>query len=366
MKKYLALTISEIKHDKTTHDWLEIFANDDILPQIKIYLSPVEDTRLASTFRDIRLVPKVQRTTDHIKTIKRAMGNSSTPCPTELIFKYRPFAKGKFKDQLDAYIYTYITERLQTKRIALLDKLQENPEDNEAAKTVYTAEITDMITKNPLLVFAKDEWNRTPLHVAALDGDANIATYLITTGADLTAKDDYGWTPLHLAAHFGRTAVAECLITNGAEVTATVTNGLFKDSTPLHFASIIRDKKIAEYLIKAGAEVNAKDKDGKAPLHLTASNESTEIAQALITAGAEVNAPVTDGTWKGRPSLHLAAYNGCTEVACLLIAEGGEVNATVTDGFFKDCTPLHLAYNDTIKTLLRNAGAKKDSCCMIL
>ena len=41
IKKNLALTTS-----KTIHDWLEVFANDDILPQITIYLSPVDIARL--------------------------------------------------------------------------------------------------------------------------------------------------------------------------------------------------------------------------------------------------------------------------------------------------------------------------------
>ena len=97
---------------------------DEALHNVFGRLGPVEYTRLAATCKDTRLVPKVQKTTDDINTIKRAMNNASTPCPTELILKYRPFAKGVFKDQLDDYIQSYINTNLQTEKTDLFDLLE--------------------------------------------------------------------------------------------------------------------------------------------------------------------------------------------------------------------------------------------------
>ena len=133
-----------------------------LLPDVALHnvfgrLGPVEYTRLAATCTDTRLVPKVQKTTDDINTIKRAMNNASTPCPTELILKYRPFAKGVFKDQLDDYIQSYINTNLQAEKTELFGKLKEKPKDNDAAKAVHTAYVIDMIKKDPLLVFATNE-----------------------------------------------------------------------------------------------------------------------------------------------------------------------------------------------------------------
>ena len=110
---------------------------DEALHNVFGRLGPVEYTRLAATCTDTRLVPKVQKTTDDINTIKRAMNNASTPCPTELILKYRPFAKGVFKDQLDDYIQSYIDTNLHKEKEVLFEKLKEKPESNNCL--LYTS-----------------------------------------------------------------------------------------------------------------------------------------------------------------------------------------------------------------------------------
>ena len=173
---------------------------DEALHNVFGRLGPVEYTRLAATCTDTRLVPKVQKTTDDINTIKRAMNNASTPCPTELILKYRPFAKGVFKDQLDDYIQSYINTNLQTEKTELFKKLRENPGSNEEAKAAHTQDITTKVTDHPLLVFAMDENDWTPLHWAAFVGDTEIAQILITDGAEMNTTITNGHTPLHLAA----------------------------------------------------------------------------------------------------------------------------------------------------------------------
>ena len=88
-----------------------------------------------------------------------------------------------------------------------------------------------------------------PLHLAARDGQVEIAQALITAGADVNAQNNSGYTPLHRA-----------------------TNG---------------NTEIAQALITAGADVNAKDEFGYTPLHWTAIYGYTETVRALITAGAD-------------------------------------------------------------------------------
>ena len=225
---------------------------DEALHNVFGRLGPVEYTRLAATCTDTRLVPKVQKTTDDINTIKRAMNNASTPCPTELILKYRPFAKGVFKDQLDDYIQSYINTNLHKEKETLFDKLREEPGSNEEAKAAHTADVTDMITDHPLLVFATNK---------------------------------YGFTPLHLATEYGHTEVANALLEAGAEVNATITDGFGQGSTPLHVAAIKEHIDIAELLLTNGADPTVTDSNGQTPLDLVAEEGDTEIADLLYEAG---------------------------------------------------------------------------------
>ena len=205
------------------------------------------------------------------------MNNTSTPCPTELILKYRPFAKSDFKDQLDDYIQSYINTKLKTEKTELFWKLREEPGSNEEAKAAHTQYITTRVTHHPLLVFAIDE---------------------------------HGNTPLHWAAEKGHTAVAACLITTGAELNATITDGIWKGWAPLHWAAFKGYEAIAEVLLDAGADVKATPTDGPwkgfTPLHLAAQFDHKEILETLLKAGAELNATVTDGIWKGWTPLQLA------------------------------------------------------------
>ena len=83
-------------------------------------------------------------------------------------------------DDLNTHIQDYINTNLHKEKETLFDKLREEPGSNEAAKAAHTADVTDMITDHPLLVFA-----------TVTDGPFK------------------GYTPLHWAAREGHTAVAK-------------------------------------------------------------------------------------------------------------------------------------------------------------
>ena len=81
--------------------------------------------------------------------------------------------------------------------------------------------------KEPLLPKTKTKKSEVPqypgwhpLHVAAFDGNIEIATWLINDGAYINAVDVYGRTPLHYARRrkYGKKNdnVARLLIENGA------------------------------------------------------------------------------------------------------------------------------------------------------
>jgi ankyrin repeat protein len=62
---------------------------------------------------------------------------------------------------------------------------------------------------------------RTPLHLAALRGNKEVAeTLLKSRSVHVDARDENGMTPLHKAATQGHVGVAEVLITKLADVNA--------------------------------------------------------------------------------------------------------------------------------------------------
>jgi len=96
----------------------------------------------------------------------------------------------------------------------------------------------------------------TPMHLAVLCDQREIAEFLITQDADLNvrAKDQHGGTPLHWAAVLGRIAIAERLIETGADVNSKDNHGF----TPLDVTNYDRESnkeaklKIAELLREKG------------------------------------------------------------------------------------------------------------------
>ena len=81
------------------------------------------------------------------------------------------------------------------------------------------------------------------------------AVGLIDQGADLHAKDNYGCTPLHLACVNGHAEVVKALLEKGADVHAKDSHGM----TPLHYACMNGHAEVVKALLEKGADVHAKD-----------------------------------------------------------------------------------------------------------
>ena len=74
-------------------------------------------------------------------------------------------------------------------------------------------------------VNASDTRSCTPLHFAAIEGYAEIASLLLKYGANVKAQDDVGETPLHSEAEWGRTKVAMVLREHRASINAGDSTG---------------------------------------------------------------------------------------------------------------------------------------------
>jgi TonB family protein len=80
--------------------------------------------------------------------------------------------------------------------------------------------------------FLANNTSFTPLHLAAQNGNKDVAELLLAKKAEINVKAYDGWTPLHLAARYGHKDVIELLLAKGAEVEAKDDRG----KTPLDMA----------------------------------------------------------------------------------------------------------------------------------
>jgi ankyrin repeat protein len=128
--------------------------------------------------------------------------------------------------------------------------------------------------------------------LAAEGGYPQAARILLERKADINAQTQKGNTPLHLALLFGNIDVAELLLGHGVDVNARNN----ADSTPLHlalckkmgeFESPCPSLKVVCLLLEHGADVEAKDDEGKTAFHFASSNGLHDIAKLLSKHGTE-------------------------------------------------------------------------------
>ena len=107
----------------------------------------------------------------------------------------------------------------------------------------------------------------TVLHIAAINGDYQVAKSSIDRGASVHERDYCGWQPLHEACNYGNLSIVELLLDRGADINdpgGPDCGGM----TPLHDATQNGHVEIVKLLIARGASVSQSNKDGHTPLDL--------------------------------------------------------------------------------------------------
>ena len=88
------------------------------------------------------------------------------------------------------------------------------------AATVETIPTPDTTARTMADSTGLDRAGRSPLHYAALQGDAGVVSRLISQGEDVGLPDRNGMTPLHFACQEGRLDIAKMLLAARAPVDA--------------------------------------------------------------------------------------------------------------------------------------------------
>jgi len=121
------------------------------------------------------------------------------------------------------------------------------------------------------------------LHIAAVNGDIESISRLISEGTDVNARRLDGVTPLHWAAWAGQKIPFR-------RTELPPQSGVRSDVEQFRDHGLV-----AELLIKGGADVNAKDAANSTPLHAAAFHGNLAVARVLLDNGADANARRDDG-----------------------------------------------------------------------
>jgi ankyrin repeat protein len=140
-------------------------------------------------------------------------------------------------------------------------------------------------------VNAQNDYDVTPLILAARTGDLACVKYLIAREADLNARDVDRWSALHWASEADKPDCVEYLVARGADVNARNIVG----GSALLYSLQAGDIACADFLIAHGAAVNVKDNDGATPLMQAAYAGSLSCVKLLLAKGADPNARDNDG-----------------------------------------------------------------------
>ncbi|KAK6238285.1 hypothetical protein QUC31_003754 [Theobroma cacao] len=154
-----------------------------------------------------------------------------------------------------------------------------------AARSGDLSTVQSILASNPLAVNSRDKHSRTPLHLAAWSGQAQVVSYLCKQKADVgaAAMDDMG--AIHFAAQKGHIEIVRTLLSLGVSVKA----GTRKGFSPLHYAVQGSHLELIKLLLKKGASLSAKTKAGKTPLDLAKSEEIRTFLKECEQSPKKVN-----------------------------------------------------------------------------
>jgi formylglycine-generating enzyme required for sulfatase activity/ankyrin repeat protein len=189
---------------------------------------------------------------------------------------------------------------------------------NESFISLIKDNDLDLVKKyidNGVDINAKEiDTSLTPLHVAAMYNNEEIAKIIIKNGADIDPKDKRGIAPLRYVVNNNNIEMVKYLINHGANVNARD----FKGHTSLRAASQLGFLSIVELLLKNNADVNIQTSDNRIPIFEAVENKHFEVVKLLILNGSYVN--VKDK--KGDTPLSLAIKNNQSEMINFLKSKG--------------------------------------------
>lgn len=235
---------------------------------------------------------------------------------------------------------------------------------DEIFRAIRANELSTLRSLPAAAVNAKDRLDTTPLHYAALYGNAESVRILLDRGADVKARNKSDATPLIYGAYSFEKA--RLLVDKGSDVNAKSASGM----TPLLIAvSVHGNAATVRYLIEKGADVKVEGPNGADALQTAALKGDLETIRLLLQRGADPKR----ADQAGFTALLNAFSFTDAERARILIDAGSDVNATNKfAGMVKNgpidlvhMSPMFLAASDaephTIQALLKSGASVNET-----
>jgi ankyrin repeat protein len=243
----------------------------------------------------------------------------------------------------------------------------------------------------------------TPLHVAIMNANWDLARELILAGADVNQWDIFGQGPLFTAVgvrnqiNGGRASIDPLNTTDGLTIVSTLLerganpdmqvffrpanvrgSTTTRGSTPLIRAATNADLEVVNLLLKYGADPNLQMADRQTAIHAVLAGRASErqaldVIRVLHKAGANVNVTALIHhieEVRGGTPLHYAVRKRYKDVIKELASYGIDMNATDQDGLtaldytqsrgFMPFMALQTPVYKEEAALLRELGATKE------
>ncbi|XP_052258828.1 ankyrin repeat domain-containing protein 26-like [Dreissena polymorpha] len=233
-------------------------------------------------------------------------------------------------------------------------KEKDLPKLHKAAWTGDLAKVKQLAKKDPS---ALDKENRTPMHLACVQGHTDIVNELLAWNARTDAGDSQARTPLMKAVECNQEGCVEVLLERKKDLN-------LKDAdhnTALHLAVLEAPAKVVAMLINGGADVNIKNKDGLTPLMLSVHDPTKrdDMTRLLLEGGANPNA--VDNNKK--TALHHACMEDNINHVKLLLQHRADTTLKDSKGWTaEDCAMMkahhgccQIIFDHNLKTRPRNS-----------
>lgn len=223
-------------------------------------------------------------------------------------------------------------------------------EIHEAVTAGNLDRVTELLRSDPALVRSPSEAGcaELPLHLAAMQGQVEIARLLLQSGADIDGFDRDESTPLHVAALHRKSEMVRFLLDQGADVNRRDKNGAYA----LSFAISGGDPTAIQMILDAGADLNHVSPQGGTLLPSACMRGLWDLVDLLLERGVDIN----QGDRNGTTPMHWVAYRDDAARVAEMLRRGAKASAADSNGM----VPLHAAAErgalGTAKALL-DAGA---------
>ncbi len=217
-------------------------------------------------------------------------------------------------------------------------------------------DVVEILVNKGMNITVEDGMGISALQFAIQGGHAGIVDVFIASKA-LNVGSDTGRMALHLAAKQGQKEIADLLIEKGASTTTKDD----MEASLLHNAAIGGLEELSMHLIEAGAPLNDLDKRGRTPLHYAVKQGSLDITKLLVEKGAELDIKGNDERtalhiaedWEFKDILELLKTNGAANVPRLAPEDPEKPWVSVTyisnDGFLISSKTKNIVVDSLIK-----------------